>query len=211
MKNNMIKIGIIIAIVVIGIAVLYFSHFQFSLYYSKNVRMEIYLGKNFILSDVKSCVKEVLPEQEFIIEKAGVFSDTINITTTELTDNQKEQIVNNLNEFYETKLTVDGDTYVIYNSNIRGRDIFSNYISISAISAIIIILTIVFMYGKGIGYRKVTLISLFITIVGQFVYYVILSILHIDINRIIPGTSVAIFIASMIYLMLQFEKINETK
>lgn len=211
MKKNIIKIVIILAIVAVGIAIMALGHFNFSLYYSKNTRVEIYLGKSFETAQVTNYVKEILPDQKVIVEVAGAFKDTISLTTTQITDEQIEQIVKKTNEVYETELTVEANTDIIYNSNIRGRDIFAPYLGISTIAAIVIIAILTFIYGNNIGKTKVILTSLFITIAGQFFYFVILSLTGVEINRIIPGSSVAIFIASMVYLMSQFERIKKVQ
>ena len=211
MKKNIIKTVIIIALVAIGIAIMAVGHFNFSLYYSKNVRVEIYLGKSFDIAVVAGYIKEIMPEQEIIVETAGAFKDTISLTTTEISEEQLNQIVEKTNEVYETALTASSDTDVIYNSNVRGRDIFAPYLVISIVAVIIIVAILVFIYGKDIGKRKVALTSLFITIAGQFFFFVVLSLTRVEINRIIPGAAVAIFIASMVYLISQFERIKEAK
>ena len=211
MKKNIIKTVIIIALVAIGIAIMAVGHFNFSLYYSKNVRVEIYIGKSFDIAVVAGYIKEIMPEQEIIVETAGAFKDTISLTTTEISEEQLKQIVEKTNEVYEAALTASSDTDVIYNSNVRGRDIFAPYLVISIVAVIIIVAILVFIYGRDIGKRKVALTSLFITIAGQFFFFVVLSLTRVEINRIIPGAAVAIFIASMVYLISQFERIKEAK
>ena len=211
MKKNIIKIGIILALVAVGIAIMVFMHFQFSLYYSKNVRVEIYLEKTFSEAEIMSLVKEILPEQKVIIETSGAFKDTISLTTTQITDEQLEQIVSKLNETYGTELTVSADTLTLYNSNVRGRDIFAPYLVISTIAVIIIVAIITLFYRKNVGAVKTVLTSVLITFFGQFFFFVILSLTGVEINRVIPGAAVAIFIFSMVYLMSQYEKIKEAK
>ena len=211
MKKNILKIGIILAVIAIGIAIILLTRFQFSLYYKQNVRIEIYLGKEFRTEEVMLQVKEILPEQELMIETAGVFKDTISITTTTITDEQIRQIVDKLNEIYETELVAEADTQVIYNSNIRGRDIFMPYLVISSIAAGITIAIITIIYGKKVGIIRTIVTSLLVTVMGQFFYFVMLSLMGIEINRMISGTAVAIFIASMVYLISQFEKMKIAK
>lgn len=211
MKKNILKIGIILAVIAIGIAIILLTRFQFSLYYKQNVRIEIYLGKEFRTEEVMLQVKEILPEQELIIETAGVFKDTISITTTTITDEQVSQIIDKLNETYETELSAEADTQVIYNSNIRGRDIFMPYLVISSIAAGITIAIITIIYGKKVGIIRTIVTSLLVTVMGQFFYFVMLSLMGIEINRMISSTAVAIFIASMVYLISQFEKMKIAK
>jgi len=210
-KKNIIKIVITLAIVAVGIAIMAFAQLNWSLNYSKNVRVEIYLGEKFEIATVANYIQEILPEQEVIVETAGAFKDTISFSTTQIANEQVQQIVDKTNEVFGTNLTVAADTDVIYNSNIRGRDIFAPYLVISTVAAIIIIAILTFIYGKKVGKRKVIATTLGVTVAGQFFYFVLLALTRIEINRIIPGTSVAIFIASMVYLMSQFEKIKEVE
>ena len=53
-KNIFTKIGIAVAILAILVVITIFSKFDFSLYYGKNTRVEIYLGKNFEISNVRN-------------------------------------------------------------------------------------------------------------------------------------------------------------
>ena len=92
MKKNITNIVIILAIVAVGIAIMAFAHFNWSLYYSKNVRVEIYLGEKFEIATVANYIQEILPEQEVIVETAGAFKDTISFSTTQISDEQVQQI-----------------------------------------------------------------------------------------------------------------------
>ena len=211
MKNKLIKIGIAIAAIVIGVVIIAFSHFKFNLYYAKNTRVEIYLGKQFNVAEVESKIAEVLNDRKMMVEIAGAFSDTISLTTTEITDEEIDAILGKLNETYGTELSKDMDTEVIKNSNIRGRDIYSPYIVISVIAVILQTVVLAIIYRKKVAITKIIFTSIGIAVLGQFLYFVILSSTGMEINRIIPASSVAIYIFSMVYLTSQFEKAKEIK
>ena len=54
MKNIFTKMGIAVAILAVIVIITVLSKFDFNLYYGKNARVEIYLGKNFELSNVRN-------------------------------------------------------------------------------------------------------------------------------------------------------------
>lgn len=209
MKKKMIKIGIVIAVIIIGVTIMALSHFKFDLYYGKNTRVEIYLGKQFDVTEVESKVKEVLKDKKTITEVAGAFSDTISLTTTEITDEEVDAILSKLNETYGTELSKDLDTEIIRNGNIRGRDIYSPYIVLSSIAVILQVIVLATLYRKKIAIPRIILTSIGTAVLGQFLYFIILSITGMEINRMIPASSVAIYIFSMVYLTSQFEKSKE--
>ena len=153
----------------------------------------------------------ILENQKFIVEKASPFEDTISITVDEITDEQLEQIVNKINEIFETELTVAGSTQIIYNSNIRGRDIFTPFILVSIIAAVIIIAIIVAIYGKTVGFTKVIALPIGISLVCEVLYFFALSITKVEINTFTTGIAVAIFVMAITYLMARFEKLKEAK
>ena len=77
--------------------------------------------------EVENIVKEVVGEKPVDVSAIEVYKDAISITTTELSDEQKNQIVAKINEKYATDLVAE-DITIEENSHIRGRDILKPYI-----------------------------------------------------------------------------------
>ena len=205
MKSNKIKgLIIIIALLLLGVVIIVLNKFAFSINYSKNVRLEIHLGKDFEISDVLALVSDVYKEQGAIVRKSGGFSDTITVTLRAISDEQNEEFVNKLNEKYETSFTTS-DLNIYYNSNVRGTDMMKPYIAVSTIVAVIIIGYFAVRYRK-IGMVRAILGPIMVGIGTQVLYLCLMSIFRMEINEGTIASGIAIIIFCLMYLINCYEK-----
>jgi len=205
MKSNKIKgLIIIIALLLLGVVIIVLNKFAFSINYSKNVRLEIHLGKDFEISDVLAIVSDVYKEQNAIVRKSGGFSDTITVTLRAISDEQNEEFVNKLNEKYETSFTTS-DLNIYYNSNVRGTDMIKPYIAVSIIVAVIIIGYFAVRYRK-IGMVRAILGPIMVGIGTQVLYLCLMSIFRMEINEGTIASGIAIIIFCLMYLINCYEK-----
>ena len=83
-------IFIILAVIIIaGIAVISTIGFNLELKMQETKKIELYIQKDFEISDIKNIVKEVIPDESIIIQKVEVFEDSVSITAKDITDEQK--------------------------------------------------------------------------------------------------------------------------
>ena len=94
-KKSKIIITIITLIIIAGIIVTLTVGLNFDLSYKDSNRIELYLQKDFNVSDIKQITDEVLQGEEVIIQKVEVYEDTVSIRAKEITDEQKQNLVNN--------------------------------------------------------------------------------------------------------------------
>ena len=66
-----------------------------------------------------------------------MFNDSVDIVVEQITDEEKEELINKINEKYGVSLTVD-DLTINSNSNIRIRDLVKPFIIPTIISIILI-------------------------------------------------------------------------
>ena len=190
--------------IAICICIILINKFQYSIDYSKNVRIEIYTGKKFEINEIKEITNEVFKNQETVIQKAGAFQDGIAITLKMIDDAQKENLIIKINEKYGTELTVE-DIEVYYNSNVRGRDLIANYYWLAGISGILILAFFVIRYHK-LGIIKVLGTILGIVLLGLILYLTLISLFGIEVNSITIPSMIAILICSFAYLSSCYEK-----
>jgi len=151
----------------------------------------------------------ILGDQKTIIEKTGAFNDTISITLEEITDEQLEQIVSKLNEVYETEITLSDDVVTIYNSNVRGRDIFSPFILISSIIYVITVAIITIMYWKKLGLVKTIAFSLGIPALLELIYFFISAVTKLEINSYTTGIVTILYLTSMGLIIKSLEEMKK--
>lgn len=116
MKNlttkNKILIIILILVIIAGILVTANIGLNFDLRYEASQKIELNLGKEFETSDIKNITDEVLNNQEVIIQKVELYKDTVCIIAEEITEEQRNNIVEKVNEKYGTELVAE-DTEIL--------------------------------------------------------------------------------------------------
>lgn len=208
MKDNKYKgLIIILALIIIGTVFIIINKFAFNVNYSKNVRFEIDLGKDFEISDILAITNEVYPNQDAIVRKAGAFSDILTITLRDFEEEQNENLINKINEKYETEFTT-ADIKIFYNSNVRGRDIIKPYITASLIFSIIILAFFGIKYKK-LGILRTVLSPILVMVGTQVLYFFMISLFRVKINESTVAVGIAIILFCLTYLIHSFE--NEVK
>ena len=80
-KNNKKLVYIISAIIIIiGIVCTFTMGFKYSLKYSEAVRLNIYIGKEYKMEDIKQIAEEVFGKQSIQYQEIEMFQDTAAIT-----------------------------------------------------------------------------------------------------------------------------------
>ena len=201
------KIKSIVAVIVlllIGIFIIVFNKFSFNVNYSKNVRLEFDLGKEYAISDILLITNEVYNDQIPIVRKAGIYQETVDIILEQISDEKNEELINKINEKFETELTIE-DINIYYNSNLKGRDLIKPFI-VPGIIAFVLILVF-----YGIRYNKLGLFKVLAGVTGigvgtQILYLSLLSIFEMQINEATIAVGITIVLFCFMYLIATFEK-----
>ena len=202
MKN---KIFIVLAIViVIGVIIAATLGFNIDINYKNYTLVDIEIGQDFNISDVKVITDEVFGKQKVEIQKAGTYNDNLIIKVEGVTDEQKEMLKNKINEKYGLEKTVD-DIIVNNIANNRLRDIAQPYVVIFAIATIIILIYMAIRYRK-LGALKVVGHVLGLIILAGLLYVAILAITRYPINRLVMPVAMVIYVAIITTLTIMFEK-----
>ena len=206
--NNKTKILIllIVIIIVVGIAITLTKGLNFDLRYEDTKKVELYLQKEFEISDIKQITNEVMPDQPVLIQKVEVFEDTISIISKDITDEQKNNLVNKINEKYGTELTADS-IQIESIPHTRGRDIIKPYILPFVIATVIILVYIAIRYYK-LGVMKILLETIGILILAQALLLSIMAITRIPVGRVTIPLVIAIYILTLLGITSYFEKKN---
>ena len=106
-NKKTIIIALLILIVIAGVIVTLTVGLNFDLRYQDTKKIELYIGKTFEYNDIKNIVNEVMPGQDNIIQKVEVFEDSVSIIAKDITDEQKTNIINKVNEKYGTEISAD--------------------------------------------------------------------------------------------------------
>ena len=126
-KKQKIIMSIVAIIIIAGIAVVAFMGFNFDLRFQTAQKLELYLGEDFKIADIQNITKETMPNEQVIVQKVEVYGDSVSIIAKEITEEQKQKIIEKVNEKYELELKAE-ETEIVTVPNTKGRDLINPYI-----------------------------------------------------------------------------------
>ena len=203
-KKTKIIITIIAIIILIGIAITCTIGLNFDLRYRDSKRMELYLEQDFNISDIKQMTDEVMKDKKVIIQKVEVYEDTVSITAEDITDEEKQSLIDKVNEKYGTTLSAES-TQIENIPNTRGRDIVKPYVVPFGIASLIILVYMAIRYRK-LGVIKTLLKTVLILIVAQIVLLSIMAITRIPIGIVTIPLVITVYLLTLVGLTTYFEK-----
>lgn len=212
-KETKILIAMIAIILVAGAIMIFTKGLAFELKYQDNKKVEINLGKEFQEKDIKEITNEVFEKQPVIIQAIEVYKDALSITTTEITEEQKADLITKINEKYETELSAE-DITIEEVAHVRGRDIIKPYIVPFTIVTAIILAYLVIRYNK-LNLLEVLTQSIGIIVLAQLVLLGIMVITRMPIGKFTIPTILIVYMLSTYICTTKFEqdleKIEKTK
>ncbi len=205
MNNNKVKIIAILSIIIIiaGIIMIMTKGYNFDLKYSDSKRILLNVGTTFNNQDIKSITDEVLGNQKVMIQKVEVFEDAVSITAKEITEEQKTNLINKMNEKYGTTTKAE-DIEITTIAHTRGRDIIKPYIVPFLIATIIIVIYMMIRYYK-LNAFKVLLKTVCMVIYTQIMLFSIIAITRIPIGRLTIPMVLTVYILTLVGCTSRFE------
>ena len=189
--------AILICLIIAGIVIIATLGLKADIIYSKNVELDVYLGKSFEMKDIRNIVSEVFPKERVIIQEIELFEDTVSIT---LKDNRTEEELNSkieelnqkINEKYELENKTE-DITITHNPKIKLSSILIPYVYSLGISVIIVLVYV------GIRYRKLGILKTLITYIlaigaTEMVLLSVIAITRFPINRLVIPLGLLLFV-----------------
>ena len=202
-KNTIILTVLIAIILIVGAIVIATKGLAFELKYQDSQKVELNIGKEFKTEDVKQITNEVFDNQPVKIQAIEVYKDAISITTTEISEEQKTNLVNKINEKYETELKSEDITIESIPHTI-GRDIIKPYITPFIIITIIILVYLMIRYYK-LNSLKVLIESIGIIALSQMVLLGIMAITRMPIGEFTIPMVLLVYMISTYICTAKFE------
>lgn len=203
-KNKKILIIIITAlIIIIGTIMAIFLGFNKELQLQQAQRIDILINQKFNLEEVEGKVNEVLKNSN-IVQVVEVYEEMVTIRANEITEDQKNQIVNNLKEIYNFEQTAE-DTTIETIPATRFRDIFKPYIIPFCIATVLVIVYFIIRYFS-LGILKVFAKTFGGIILSQILLFSILAITRIPVGIYTPVLFLIVYILVIVMLEKYFNK-----
>lgn len=199
------KLYIIIAIIIIiGTIICKVKGFNIELEYLNRQEINLSISQEVEIQKIKDISKSELNGKKFKVKRVGNFNNAVKIICNEITAEEKNNIINKINEEY--KLEIVSDEIEIFKiSNTKIRDIIKPYILPGIITLIIVVAYFMVMYNK-IEFKKVLLMSLFIPFITELTYYSIIAIARIPFGRVTNSIAIGIYTISILVLTAFFQK-----
>lgn len=202
-KNKKVLYAVTALIIILGIISIFIFRLNFTLMYSEHTKINVYLGKEFNLQDIKSIAEETLGKQEIIYQEIEVFKDSIAINVKSATDEQIDALEAKLKEKYEIQ---ESEQIIVTDTvgHLRGRDIVKPYIIPSVIVTIVILAYIGIRY-LNLGLLKVITILVLRLLISQALFLSIIGIIRIPIGVYTMPLAILIYISVVIYTTINYE------
>jgi len=203
-KAKIIIIIIMIAIIIAGVVVERIKGFNYGINYSSTTEMKAYLGQEVNMDDIKSICKNSFDNKQFTIRGLDYFNDSISVYVRDVTDDEINAFVNNINSVYNAGMTRDY-LDIVKDGPITMRQIIKPYI-IPGIIAFAIILVYMAIRYKNKGFVKSFLQSGLIIILAELLYFSIFALARIPVNIYTIPIGLLIFLISVVLVTVRLER-----
>ena len=201
-NKNKIIYGLAILIIIIGLIVIISKGFNVGIDYRTSQKIEIYIGKEFDINDIKSIVKEIFGKQEVSIKKVELYGDMVSISSKEITEDQKNSVLDKIKEKYELE---DVTTSVESVPNVKLTDIAKNYILPIVISIAIIAVYSIVRFWK-LNPVRVFVELILNTCIVEAVLASVLAILRLPICKITLPIALILYGLTEFIIIARFER-----
>lgn len=206
MKNKAIYVFLIILIIA-GAIVYTVKGLNKELNYSNRQQFEISAASTFDVSKVETIAREVLSNRNVKVQKVERFNNALEIISTEISEDEKQNIINKVNEEYNETISND-DISIISVPETRVKDILMPYILPIIITLTAVLLYFVLVYSK-LGLKSVIFKGIAMPVLILLSYYSIIVILRIPFGRITNCIAVALYLLSIGTLAVCFQNKKE--
>lgn len=207
MKQKNIKIiiiSIMTLIILAGIVVTGIYGFNKELKYSQSQSIDVYIEQEADVAKIKEIVNENLGNSNNMVQTVEIYKDLVTIRAKEITDEQKNNIVNKIKENYEFSQTAE-DTTINTVPETKLIDMYKKYIVPFTISGVLVLVYMAIRYYKK-GILKVLGRTIIFPIFGELFLLSIISITRMPVGRFTPVLVIAMYIASILMVIKQNEK-----
>lgn len=194
---------VIIAVILAGISIICTTGFNLSLMYSNNKRIDVYIGKDFSLGDIKVIADEIF-EGNKVLQTAELLDDYASVTVKDASEEQVNNFKTKISEKYNVseKLQSIKTTEV---PSVNVIDVMKPYVFPIILTTLIatIYLAIRFREKNALKVCAKVICSL---IIIEVLYLSIIAITRIPFSDLIMPIGLLIYIISLMILVNNLKK-----
>ena len=206
MKNKKILMYALIVFILAGMIVILLKGFNVDLMIRNHDSFEYVVWNDFELKDIKQIAKEQLNGKVVKVRTIEVFDDAVSINSLEITEDEKNNIVNKLNEKYGNKIETN-EIQVISNPGLRLRQIIKPYIVPAVIAVVLIYFSYFIRFYKRSSFQfKMILKSVIIVALLNMTLLSFIAITRIPFNTTIAPIMIFATLFTIIYYFNKMDK-----
>ena len=202
-NKKIIAIAILALIILAGIVVVNILGFTKQLEFKQGQSIDVYVRKEIDEKKIKEIANEVLGKEN-MVQLVEIYKDMVTIRAEQITEEQKNNIVNKIKENYEFEQTAE-ETVINTVPATRILDMYKHYVVPMLISGVIILAYMLIRYNKK-GVIKVLLRTILIPIIAELVLLSLIAITRIPLGVYTPILVIIVYLASIVFVTKKNEE-----
>ena len=202
-NKKIIAIVILALIILAGIVVVNILGFNKQLEFKQGQSIDVYVRKEIDEKKIKEIANEVLGKEN-MVQLVEIYKDMVTIRAEQITEEQKNNIVNKIKENYEFEQTAE-ETVINTVPATRILDMYKHYVVPMLISGVIILAYMLIRYNKK-GVIKVLLRTILIPIIAELVLLSLIAITRIPLGVYTPILVIIVYLASIVFVTKKNEE-----
>ncbi|MCI8273353.1 MAG: hypothetical protein HFJ55_04650 [Clostridia bacterium] len=202
-KNKKIYVIAIVALIIIaGIVITAVWGFNKELKYKQSQSINIYVEQKVEKNKIKDIVNQVLGKNN-MVQTVEIYEDMVTIRAEEISEEQKNDIVNKVKEIYEFEQKAE-DTNIKPISAVRIRDMYKQYILPFIITEMLVLAYMLVRYYNR-DTLKVIVRTVLVPVIAELTLLSIIAITRIPVGRIVPILVILVYIGAILYVVKKEE------
>ena len=202
-KSKLTQILLIVLVLVMGLILALTKGFNKELKYKEHQEIKLEIGKEYKKTDIKEITNEIFDGQDVVIQDVDEYGDTVLISTNNITDEQKTNLVNKINEKYQIALAADSQEIQTIPQT-RIIDILNHYFLAFGVSSIIILVYMAIRYRK-LNALKVIFTTVLALVVTEAVLFAIFAITQIPFGKYTVALVFIAYVFALAVIVNKFE------
>ena len=202
-NKKIIAITILALIIIAGIIIVNILGLNKQLEFKQGQSIDVYVRKEIDEKKIKEIANEVLGKEN-MVQLVEIYKDMVTIRAEQITEEQKNNIVNKIKENYEFEQTAE-ETVINTVPATRILDMYKHYVVPMLISGVIILAYMLIRYNKK-GVIKVLLRTILIPIIAELVLLSLIAITRIPLGVYTPILVIIVYLASIVFVTKKNEE-----
>lgn len=202
-NKKIIAIAILALIILAGIVVVNILGFNKQLEFKQGQSIDVYVRKEIDEKKIKEIANEVLGKEN-MVQLVEIYKDMVTIRAEQITEEQKNNIVNKIKENYEFEQTAE-ETIINTVPATRILDMYKHYVIPMIISGVLILAYMLIRYNKE-GIIKVLLRTILIPIIAELVLLSLIAITRVPLGVYTPILVIIVYLAGIVFVTKKNEE-----